>query len=122
MKIEHRYRFYKRGEKITSHDWSFTIEHNGVLYNGYIEYNVNTIAWSGWKTDGSEGWFMGYLRSSYTERKYKNTYITFGYSNICNNAKYILNAMKEVIEGDFSNIKGVGRYICDVSKLKGNKI
>ena len=31
-------------------------------------------------------------------------------------------AMKEVIEGDFSNVKGVGNYICDISNLKNNKL
>ena len=29
--------------------------------------------------------------------------------------------MKEVIGGDFSNVKGVGNYACDISNLKANK-
>ena len=64
---------------------------------------------------------MGYLRNPYIQRTYTNTYIVFGYSDVRNNAKYILSAMKEVIEGDFSNVKGVGFYRCDISKLKTNK-
>ncbi len=115
MAIIHRYRFYKCGEKITSRDWSFTIEHNGVLYTGEIEYN------DGWKADESDGYFMGYLKNSYIESKYKNTFIVFGCSDVRNNVKYILNAIKEVIEGDFSNVKGAGFYCCDISKLKTNK-
>lgn len=115
MKIEHRYRSYNHHGKTTSYDWTFTIEHNGVLYTGDIEYNV------GWNGDGSDGYFIGYLRNSYIQRTYKNTYIVFGYSDVRNNVNYILNAMKEVIEGDFSNVKGVGNYVCDISKLKTNK-
>lgn len=115
MKIEHSYRRYNHHGKITSYDWTFTIEYNGVMYTGDIEYNV------GWKDDGSDGWFMGYLRNPYIQRTYTNTYIVFGYSDVRNNAKYILSAMKEVIEGDFSNVKGVGFYRCDISKLKTNK-
>lgn len=115
MKIEHTYRSYIYRGGITTCNWRFTIEHNGVLYSGDIEYDV------GWNGDGSDGWFIGYLRSPYIERTYKNTYIVFGYSDVHNNVKYILNAMKEVIEGDFSNVKGVGNYVCDISNLKVNK-
>ena len=115
MKIEHRYRTYTYRGRKTCCDWTFTFEHNGITYTGDIEYNF------GWKDDGSDGWFMGYLRNPYIQRTYKNTYIQIGYSDVRNNVKYILKAMKEVIEGDFSNIKGVGNYVCDISKLKTNK-
>lgn len=112
MKITHRYRTYTYRGGITSCGWTFTIEHNSVLYTGAIEYNL------GWKGDGSDGYFIGYLKSPYIQRTYKNTYIVFGYSDVHNNVKYILKVMKEVIEGDFSNVKGVGNYVCDISKLK----
>lgn len=115
MKIEHTYRSYLYRGGITSCNWRFTIEHNGVLYTGDIQYTF------GWKGDGSDGWFIGYLRSPYIERTYKNTYIVFGYSDVRNNVKYILKAMKEVINGDFSNVKGVGNYVCDISGLKSNR-
>lgn len=115
MEIKHRYRFYKCGEKITSRNWRFTINRNGTLYIGEIEYNT------GWNADESDGYFIGYLKSIHIEDKYKNTYIQFGYSDVHNNVKYILNAIKEVIEGDFSNVKGAGFYCCDISKLKTNK-
>lgn len=103
MKIRHRYESYKAGVK----NWRCTIEYNGVLYTGEIEYK------SGWNANESDGYFIGYLKGSYIESKYKNTYIKFGYSDIHNNVKYILNAMKEVIEGDFSNVKGAGFYRCE---------
>lgn len=115
MKIEHRYRSYNHHGKITSYNWTFVFEYNGVTYTGDIEYNV------GWHDDGSDGYFMGYLRNPYIRRTYKNTYIVFGYSDVRNNVKYILKAMKEVIGGDFSNVKGVGNYTCDISNLKANK-
>ena len=115
MNLEHRYRKYSdRTGSVYSYDWTFTLEHNGVTYTGDIEYTV------GWSKDGSDGYFMGYLRSPYIRRTYKNTYIVFGYSDVRNNVNYILKAMKEVIKGDFSNVKGVGHYVCDISKLKNN--
>ena len=87
MKIKHSYRFYK-DNKI----WRFTIRYNGILYIGEIKYNI------GLNIDGSDGWFIGYLTNSNIQTSYTNRYISFGYSNIHNNVKYILNSMKEVIK------------------------
>lgn len=110
MKIKHSYRFYK-DNKI----WRFTIRYNGILYIGEIKYNI------GLNIDGSDGWFIGYLTNSNIQTSYTNRYISFGYSNIHNNVKYILNSMKEVIKGDFSNVKGAGFYSYNIYKLKSNK-
>ena len=61
MKLEHRYRNYVYRGGITSCDWTFTIEHNGITYTGDIEYTP------GWMGDSSDGHFMGYLRSPYIQ-------------------------------------------------------
>ena len=90
MKIEHRYRSYNHHGKITSYNWTFTFEYNGVTYTGDIEYNV------GWNGDGSDGYFMGYLRNPYILRTYQNTYIVFGYSDVRNNVNYMVTSPEDV--------------------------
>ena len=54
----------------------------------------------------------------YAGARYKDSYISFGYSDVRDNVKYILEDMKRVIEGDFSNVLGAGIYKRDISNLK----
>lgn len=114
--IKHCYKRYYHQRRITTHLWAVTIEHNGVEYNGEIEYNRYTTS----LIDGNDfdGYFVGYLWNPEIRARYKDSYISFGYSDVRNNVRYILEDMKRVIEGDFSNVVGVGSYKRDISDLK----
>lgn len=76
--------------------WFVSINHNNHLYEVQIEYNVSV--------GSNKIYYMGYLKNN----KYKNKWIIFGYSSYYNNVKYILKSIKEVIEGNYDNIAGVG--------------
>lgn len=115
--IEHHYKRYYFLKRVSTHHWMFVIEHNGIQYNGEIEYNrysTNLIA----ENDNFEGYFIGYLWNPEIRVRYKHSYISFGYSDVRNNVRYILEDMKRVIEGDFSNVVGHGFYKRDISDLK----
>lgn len=114
---KHYYKRYYLLKRVTTHHWMFVIEHNGVQYNGEIEHNrytTNLIA----ENDDFEGYFVGYLWNPEIRARYKHSYISFGYSDVRNNVRYILKDMKRVIEGDFSNVVGYGSYKHDISNLK----
>lgn len=118
MKItKHHYKRYFYLRRVTTHHWTFTIEHNGVGYNGEIEYNRYTSNLIDENAD-FDGYFVGYLWNPEIRARYKHSYISFGYSDVRNKVKYILEDMKRVIEGDFSNVIGYGSYKRDISNLK----
>lgn len=88
------------------HCWDFTVEHNGENFNGFIQY------YAPWGDNGTMGdYYIGYLWNDKIRKKWANSQIIFGYSNVRNNVKYILEAIKEVVNGDYTNVKGVGHYI-----------
>ncbi len=82
-----------------SGNWYATIVYQGVVYDAEIERNV--------MYDGYV-YYMGYLKNEYIRKKYSNTYLVFGNSDICDCYRYILEAMVRVIKGDYSEIMGVG--------------
>lgn len=117
MKItKHYYKRYSHKRRVTTHFWVFTIEHNGVQYNGEIEYNRYIPS----LINGSDfdGYFIGFLMNREIKARYYNGYISFGYSDVRNNVRYILEDMKRVIEGDLSNVERPGIYKRDISDLK----
>lgn len=114
--IDHNYKRYSHLRRVHTHLWAFTVKYNGVQYNGEIEYNRYTSS----LIDGKDfdGYFVGYLWNPEIRARYKDSYISFGYSDVRNNVRYILEEMKRVIEGDLSNVVGVGQYKRDISDLK----
>lgn len=117
MKItKHYYKRYSHKRRVTTHFWVFTIEHNGVQYNGEIEYNRYTSNLI--DRNDFDGYFIGFLMNREIKARYYNGYISFGYSDVRNNVGYILEDMKRVIEGDLSNVVGAGHYNRDISDLK----
>lgn len=115
--ISHYYKRYSYLRRVAAHHWMFVIEHNGVEYNGEIEYNRYTTSLIA-ETDDFDGYFVGYLWSPEIRVKYENGYVSFGCSDVRNNVRYILEDMKTLIEGDLSNVVGAGSYKRDISDLK----
>ena len=108
--IEHCYKRHFYRTRIITHHWTFTIEHNGVGYNGEIEYNCYASNLIDENAD-FDGYFVGYLWNPEIRARYNH-------SDVRNKVKYILEDMKKVIEGDFSNVIGAGIYKRDISNLK----
>lgn len=118
MKItKHCYKRYSHLRRVHTHHWVFDVEHNGVNYNCEIEYNRYASNMIDENAD-FDGYYIGYLMNSEIKCRYKNGYICFGYSDVRNNVRYILEDMKRVIEGDLSNVVGAGHYNRDISDLK----
>lgn len=115
--IEHCYKRYFYRTYIIKHYWIFTIEYNGVRYNGEIEYNCYSSNMIDENTD-FDGYFIGYLMNSEIKVRYENSYISFGYSDVRNKVRYILEDMKKVIDGNFSNVVDSGSYKHDILNLK----
>lgn len=118
MKItDHCYKRHFYRTRIIKYHWMFVIEHNGVQYNGEIEYNRYTSSLID-ENDDFDGYFVGYLWNPEIRARYENSYISFGYSDVRNKVRYILEDMKRVIEGDYSNVVGAGSYKRNISNLK----
>lgn len=92
--------------------WMADVEYNGKIYNVFIESHEKVV--------GSDFWYLGGIRNTDAiKTAFVNDWIEFGYSDYVNDFRYILEAMKKVIEGDYSSIKGVGHCI---DKPNNNRI
>lgn len=84
--------------------WKVIVEHKGALYE--IQIEANSIA------SGQEYYYTGYIKNTDSIKAYfSDSWLSFGFSNYVNTYKYILKAMRKVIAGDYSSIKGVGHCI-----------
>lgn len=106
MKVTHKSYPKVNAVKGIDYCWDFTVEHNGENFNGFIQY------YAPWGENGTMGgYYIGYLWNDKIRRRWANSQIIFGYSNVRNNVKYILEAIKEVVNGDYTNVEGVGHYV-----------
>ena len=94
---------YRKSADNRYHAWRVTIEHDGCEYTALIE---------GWSTSArvfpDDFYYTGRLMNPHLAKKYRNGCIQFGFSTYTNTYRYILYAMKKVIEGNYESVKGAG--------------
>lgn len=84
--------------------WKVVVKHKGELYE--IQIEANSIA------SDKEYYYTGYIKNTDSIKAYfADSWLSFGFSNYVNTYTYILRAMRKVIAGDYSSIKGVGHCI-----------
>lgn len=112
-KIEHKYE--KIGDSYETgyaHIWEITITHNDKTYYAeisYDDYGYNDY-WNG---------FI-YIRE-FDEDGNEKFYIKFKRSNVYNNLSCILIGIKEIINGDFSNVDSSEFYHSNINEVVSNK-
>lgn len=114
MRIEHKYEkigdSYKTGY---AHVWSITITHNDKTY--YTEISNVTYG-------HSDGYWNGFIKlEEYDEEGYEKLYILFRSQNVYNSLSCILIGIKEIINGDFSNMDSSDFYHSNINEIISNK-
>jgi len=91
------------GEPKYAYYWHFWFTYKGEDFEGWICQHPSVGT-------GAPYW-EGDIRSKKIRKLYpENGMINIGYSNIPDNRRIILEAMKTIINGDFSKVLGVGHY------------
>lgn len=76
-----------------------------TLYNGSEYFVAHIIEDKSWH---SKCYYTGVLFNDKFKEMYACGYVSFGFSNYSGIYRYILEAMVQVINGDYSEIKGFG--------------
>lgn len=115
MRIEHKYE--KMGDSYETgyaHVWNITIIHNDKTYCAEIS-NMNYD----YEQYNSVSGFI-YL-DEYDEEGYEKLYIKFKCQNVYNSLSCILIGIKEIINGDFSNVDSSDFYHSNINDVILNK-
>lgn len=115
MRIEHKYE--KMGvsyETGYAHVWNITITHHDKTYCAEIS-NMNYD----YEQYNSVSGFI-YL-DEYDEEGYEKLYIKFKCQNVYNSLSCILIGIKEIINGDFSNVDSSDFYHSNINDVILNK-
>ena len=113
-KIEHKYeRIEISLDAGFCHLWKVTITHNDKTYYAEISnvtYGHNDNCWN------------GFIKlEEYDEEGYEKLYIPFRRHNVYNNLSCILIGIKEIINGDFSNVDSSNFYHSNINDIISNK-
>jgi hypothetical protein len=111
-KIEHKYK--KIGDSYETgyaHIWSITITHNDKTYDIDIEnvdYGYRDDCWNGFITE-------------YDEDGDEKLNIAFNSQDVYDSLSCILIGIKEIINGDFSNVDSSDFYHSNINEVVSNK-
>lgn len=118
MILEHKYeRIESSPDAGCAHVWEITITHNDKTYCAEISNIVYNVSYR----YGDDYW-SGFIKlDEYDEDGNEKLYIVFNRSNVYNNLSCILIGIKEIINGDFSNVVSSDFYHSNINNVISNK-
>ena len=118
MRIEHKYeRIEISPDAGFCHVWEVIITHNDKIYHAEISNVAYNVAYR----HGDDYW-NGFIKlEEYDEDGDEIIYITFKRLDVYNSLSCILIGIKEIINGDFSNVDSSDFYHSNINEIISNK-
>lgn len=117
-KIEHKYeRIEISPDAGFCHVWNITITHNDKIYHAEISNVAYNVAYR----HGDDYWNGFIYLDEYDEEGYEKLYIKFNRRDVYNSLSCILIGIKEIINGDFSNVDSFDFYHSNIDEIISNK-